>query len=165
MFVPAGRAADLKDLVGTTVYNRSIYRLERTDGTTFGIPNLAPLQVERVSGDEVWLSVDGEEGRISSGDRERIAERRAQGLLPEDWSWVWETDPRTTHPDWDESFWEAIQNRVVAHEMTEAMVRMAYGEPDKININPRPENVQEHWVYSTGSIWFVEGKVFSWQAP
>jgi hypothetical protein len=95
----------------------------------------------------------------------RIAAWRAAGKLPADWSWVYPEDPKAAHPDWDETFWKAIEDRVITHGMTPEMVRMAFGEPDKINVNKRPENVQEHWQYDTGAIWFVEGKVFSWQAP
>lgn len=165
-----GGAEGYDSLVGRTVYNRSIYRLVPAQGRSFPIDALTPLKLARVENqagsDVLWFEVEGTGlARISDGDLERIARDRKDGHLPADWSWVYTDDPHATHPDWDLRFWEAIAKRTIVYEMTPDMVRMAFGEPERINTNPRPENVQVQWIYSTGSIWFVEGKVFTWQAP
>lgn len=154
-------------LAGKAVWNRAIYRLVKQDGSSFRVNCLQPLRVVRVAGpDEIWFDVEGKgEARISDSDVARIQASRQAGKLPEGWSWVFEVDPHTLHPDWDETFWKAMADRTIAHGMTPEMVRIIFGEPDKINVNKRPENVQDHWIYPTGSIWFVDGKVFSWQAP
>lgn len=163
-------ASSLQALQGRTVWNRSIYRLVKADGSSFRIKALTPLRLVRVEArpdlEVPWFDVEGRgEARPADSDISRIKAWRAAGKLPADWSWVYGVDPRSEHKDWDETFWKAIADRTIVNAMTPDMVRMAFGEPDRINVNKRPENVQEHWIYPTGSIWFVEGKVFTWQAP
>lgn len=166
----APASAGLAELTGRQVWNRSIYRLVKADGSSFRIKALAPLtvlRVEQAGGGEVpWFSVEGKgEARPSPTDVDRIRSWAKAGKLPGPSPWVFDADPRKAHPDWDDPFWKAIEDRTIVHDMTAEMVRMAFGEPDRINVNKRPENVQEHWIYDTGSIWLVEGKVFTWQAP
>lgn len=161
------RAQDGTPAPGKEVWNRAIYRLVKADGSSFAVKCLQPMRVARVeSPDVIWFEVEGKgEARISDSDVERIRASRQAKKLPAGWSWVFESDPRTLHPDWDETFWKAMEDRTITHDMTPEMVRIIFGEPDKINVNKRPDDVQEHWVYSTGSMWFNDGKVFSWQAP
>lgn len=155
---------------GKTVWNRDIYRLVRADGTSFGIKALAALKVVKIetapNGEpQVWFDVEGKgQARVSDTDLARIHDKRASGKLPDGWSWVYDVDPHTLHPEWDEKFWNAIVARTLIHDMTPDMVRMAFGEPDRINVIKRPDSASEMWLYSTGNIWFVDGKLFTWQA-
>lgn len=155
---------------GKTVWNRDIYRLVKADGSSFAIKALATLKVARVetagNGEPLlWFDVEGKgEARISDADLARIHGKRGASKLPEGWSWVYDVDPHSQHPDWEDTFWKAITDRTIIYDMTPAMVRMSFGEPDRINVIKRPENISEMWIYSTGNIWFVEGKVFTWQS-
>jgi hypothetical protein len=61
--VPGAARADLATLVGKPVWNRSVYRLEAADGSSFRIKALAPMTLVRVEssgdGEIPWFAVEG----------------------------------------------------------------------------------------------------------
>jgi hypothetical protein len=171
--------AALDKYVGKTVWIKAgRYVTDETSGSirtkAYMAQNLAPHTVDSIAITDnnvidprhVVLSIRSETGnsikqalRVSA-----IAGESAGWVAEQEFRTYWHTNnPETTYADWSADTWALVRARKVKLGMTRDMVRMAIGDPDKVNGTTSSRGRSEQWVYGTKYVtyYYFDGDVLS----